>query len=56
MADMILKTEDKDAVAEMNHFLKSLTEDQRRFMLTTLDGVKLGLELAERRKNEQPVA
>lgn len=47
MADMILKTDDKDAVEEMNVFLKSLTEDQRRFMFTTLEGVKLGLQLAE---------
>lgn len=50
MADTILKMEDKDAVEEMNNFLKSLTEGQRRFMFTTLEGVKLGLQLAERKK------
>lgn len=53
MADMIVKIEDKDAVVEMNHFLESLTEDQRRFMFTTLEGVKLGLQLAERAAGAQ---
>lgn len=48
MADMIVKMNDKDAVEEMSIFLKSLTEEQRRFMFATLEGVKLGIQLAER--------
>jgi len=45
---VILKTKEKQEVEKMKQFLESLTEDQRKHMLTTLEGVKLGMQLAKK--------
>ena len=55
MPDVILKTKEKQEVEKMKQFLESLTEDQRKHMLTTLEGVKLGMQLAKKH-NKEPVA
>lgn len=53
---MFLKTEEKQDVENIKQFLESLTDEQRKHMLTTLEGVKIGLQLAEQQEDKEPVA